>query len=176
MFMKRRIKQNKGVALTEMVLVAIPFIALTLGSLEYLWFMHVQMGLTSAAELAVSFVATDHNSIAGSEPVGKALDSYQDGAEEIALAQLAAIGFTNAFLSSVTVEAAYLQNQGNSRFHNGGYPQKEGRRLVGVTITIPLSEAFIFGNIAAKILQASTNLPEQYSVTAFMWRQWKEEK
>lgn len=171
-------KRNRGAVLTEAVLVIIPFLVISIGFTEYLWYVHMRISLTAAADAAVHFVATDHFEIqqgGGSSP--NSLTPLLAGADAAARAHLTAMGFSDSVVSSMTVSIDYIQQiaASNPRYASRGIPQKEGRRLVGAVVSIPMEHAMLFGDFATNVLQLSTNTPSELSVVVFMWKQWKKE-
>ena len=173
-----RTKKSKGAALVEAALVFLPFLALTLGGMEFMWHFHVRQCLTAAADAAVREVATYHGEVgppdSGASP--QSLDPLRPTAETAAKDLLTDMGFSNDFISSVTVDINYIDNlnQVNPRLDGvGGFPQKEKLRLVGSVVSVPWLKAMVFGNFAIKAFNVDMEQPSQLTVIAFQWKKWK---
>ena len=171
-------KRIRGVVLVEWCLVVIPYFVLTFGGFEYLWYLHVRQSLTSAAKAAVYYVAVDHNEADAPQGGQSAtqLAPYLAPAQAAAEAVLTQIGFSADFQSDLTYTIEYVNQlkQTNTRLLYGGIPQKGKMQLVGVMITVPWIRMMIFGDFASKALNLATSSPLTFSVTALMWKNWKE--
>ena len=176
--MKPKKRKVGGAILIEAMLVMVPYLAFTLGSMEFMWFLHVRQSLNAAANAAVLVVGIDHNEIppgnsSGASP--KSLDAFTPGGTLAGQTVLSTIGFSSNFISQVDFNINYINDLSsiNPRLQVKGIPQKEGMRLIGAMLTIPWSEAMIFGNITAGLLNIVTTPPATLSTTAMMWKQWK---
>lgn len=171
-------KHCKGVVLVEAILVIVPYLVLTLGLTEYLWYFQVKLCLTRAAEAAVHVAAVDHGGVTASGGSSvHSLSTFAPDATTAAQQSLISMGYSNSFATSALVQLGYIQDfaTSKSRYANGGVPQNMGRRLAGAQVSIPMKEALIFGNFAVNMLRLSVTTPPSFAVTAFMWKQWKPE-
>lgn len=177
---EKKVQKIKGAALIELALVILIYTVITLGGIEFMWYLHIKDSLSAAAEEAVKTVAVDHDQL----PYGNlstssaSLDPLRALADQTARNYLLNMGFSSSFVSSVGVNVDYL-NQLNASYPSlpqGGFPQSKGRRLVGAAVTVPWENAMIFGNIATNLLSlVSDTPPTELTVIAFMWKQWKQE-
>lgn len=172
-------KKHKGQVLVETFLVIIPFLAVTLGGFEYLWYIHIRQSLTAAATVVCEFVAANHRET-DSPPSGgvspNSLDPLRDAAQQKGENFLTNMGFTSSFTESLTITINYIQtfSGDNKRLQTGGFPQKDKLRLIGAQARVPWSKAMIFGDISASLLSLLTTAPEEMNVIVFNWKQWKE--
>ena len=174
-----RKRKSIGMVMLEAALVIVPYMMVTIGSIEYLWFMNMKMSLAAAAEKAVRVVAHDHNELLapGGGVSSQSLEPYQGLANQEATGLLLSMGYSQSLVDDVTVRVDFIQGiaSSNQRYINRGIPQKEGRRLVGAEVSIPYEHAMIFGNIVVSLLAQAVDLPENFTSVAFMWKQWKQE-
>ena len=177
----RRVRRRLGAVMVEAGLVFVPFLILSLGFLEYLWYEQIQATLAEASQRALIFAAEDHHELAkqGGGSFFQSLDPLRDGAKEKAVQLLQSMNYSDEFISSLEVDIDFINNlaKKGSRYYFRGIPQNKGRRLVAATVSLPYERAMLFGNLSAKLLGlfASGISPERMSITTFMWKQWKEE-
>lgn len=175
--MKAPRKRVVGAVLIESILVLVPYLAIMVGGMEYLWFLHIKQSFTKAADAAVRIVAINHYELVDdvSGVSSQSLDPYRADATAAAQNVLLNIGFSSSFVSQAVVTVDYLNNLAtkDSRLSMGGFPQNDHMRLVGVRITVPWDKAMIFGNFASTVLNLTFNFPSEFNVTVFRWKKWK---
>lgn len=173
-----RKKSTRGAALIEAALMLVTYLLLTLGGMEYLWYLHIRQSLTAASDAAVWVVAANHKEPAPPKlgVSSLSLNPYRPGAEAAARNLLLEMGFSNDFVSSVDVTIEYVSQlkQENSRLQAAGFPQDTGLRLVGAVVSVPWERAMIFGDFASTVLHLVQTPPSQLSVTTLMWKKWKQ--
>ena len=162
-----------GTVFVEAALVFIPFFALTLGSIEFMWHFHIRQSLTAAADAAVREAATYHGE---SGSPASSLNYLRPAARTAAKDMLQDIGFSEAFIEDVTVNLDYVQKLTNVKQGlniQGGFPQKEKMRLIGAVVSVPWLRAMIFGNFVLNTFNIAHSQPSELVVIVFSWKKWK---
>ena len=170
-------KRVKGAVLVEMALTILPYLFITLGGIEFMWFFHVRQSLGRAADEAVRVVSVDYGDTAGPDygASSESLEPYRASAIAAAQDFLFEMGFNNDFVNDVVFEIDFINHldKGPKAYPVGGYPQSDKMRLVGAKLTIPWGNAMIFGNFVATALNLMITTPEEILVISFRFKKWK---
>jgi hypothetical protein len=170
-------QKTRGVVLTEVALVIIPYLVLTFGGIEYMWHLHIRQALTAAANEAAESISRYHGEEGppgGSSP--NTLQIYLPAAEAAVTELLTGMGFSEDFINSVSVNIDYVQhlNAYNPRMTStGGFPQKDKMRLVGAVVSVPWEKAMFASNFASKVLNIAGEQPEELLCIILKYKKWK---
>lgn len=161
----------KGAVLAETALVLIPFLLLSVGATEFLWYVHMKSSLSEAAYAAAFFAAADHEDL---DDYSVTLKPYEKGAVNKARTHLADMGFSSSLISVTRVEVGYLEDLEKKypRLAIGKDPVSSGKKIVAAVVSVPFQYAMIFGDFGNEIL-GSTDNPSELSVIALMWKDEK---
>jgi hypothetical protein len=175
--LKKKCTENRqrGGALIEMALVLLPFIAITLGGLEYMWHLNVRSNLIAAGYQAARFTAVKHRgpNAPSTGPNSQSLDFLREMATAKAKSYLTDLGYREDFVDSVSVTVNYINDITGFDIPQGNFPQDDKQRYIGAIISIPFHKTMIFGDLPALLFGFTGEDSENYTVIVFMFKMWK---